>query len=130
MTWLRSLGAVGAGFVAMAVVVMVATAAGVRLPGMLVEGAPTVLWLVTNLAYSLMAAAVGGWVAAHLAPRRRTAHGAVLAGAVTLGWLLGDGQPMPGQPDWYPNVITMIGIVGILAGACWRGYRDRIARSV
>jgi len=130
MIWLRSLGAIVAGFVAMVVVVMVATAVGTMLPGMLVDGGPTTLWLVVNLSYSMAAAAVGGWIAAHLAPRRRWWHGAALAAFIAIAWLLGDGQPMPGQPTWYPQVITLIGVVGILAGACWRDQRDSVARSV
>jgi len=124
MIWVRSVGAVVAGFVAMVVVVMVATTLGTMLPGMLVDGGPTTLWLVVNLSYSLAAAAIGGWVAAHLAPRRRWWHGAVIAGVIAISWALGDGQPMPGQPSWYPQVIAFIGVVGTLAGAFWRDQRD------
>lgn len=124
MTWVRGLGAVVAGFVAMAVVVMVATAVGSQMPGIVKDGAATPLWLVINLSYSLAAAVIGGWVAAHLAPRRRWAHGAVLASFVALSWLLGGVQPMPGEPDWYPQAITVIGIAGILAGAFWRDQRE------
>lgn len=130
MIWVRSVVAVVAGFVAMAVVVMVATVVGTRLPGMLVDSVPTTLWLVTNLSYSLAAAAIGGAVAAHLAPRRRWWHGVALAGLIALAWLLGDGQPMQDQPSWYPEGITLIAVVGVLAGAFWRDQRDSVARSV
>lgn len=59
MTWVRGLGAVVAGFVAMAVVVMVATAVGSQMPGIVKDGAATPLWLVINLSYSLAAAVIG-----------------------------------------------------------------------
>ena len=121
MIWLRSLLAFIAGFAAMAVAVMVLTAglAPVFAPG----NVATPLWLVVNLAYSLAAAALGGWVAAHLAPRARFEHGAAVAVFVVASYFLGGMQPQPGQPDWYPHVITAIAVAGLLAGARYRAQR-------
>jgi hypothetical protein len=122
--WLRSAGAIVGGFATMVVVVMLATLAGVQLPGMLVDGAPTTLWLGVNLAYSLVAAVAGGWVAAALAAHSRWWHGVALATFIALSWLLDGMQPMPGQPQWYPAVITLVGAGGVLIGARWRDQRD------
>lgn len=75
------------GFAAMAIAVIVATVVSMRLlypgaePGL---PAPTGAWLAVNFAYSLGAAALGGWLAAYLAPRAPFAHGAALAVGGTL----------------------------------------------
>ncbi len=88
------------------------------------------MWLVVNLSYSLAAAGLGGWVAAHLAPRARFGHGAAIAGFVVVSYLFSNMQPQPGQPDWYPHVITLIAVAGVLSGARWRAQRSEVARSV
>jgi hypothetical protein len=121
---MRSLVAVVVGFAAMAAAVIVATMVLGPLPGMAAAGGgASNLWLVVNLTYSLLAAMLGGWLAAHLAPRRRFEHGAAIAAFVAVSYLFGGGAAQPGQPAWYPLVITAVGIVGLLAGSYRRSQR-------
>ncbi|MGH7566593.1 MAG: hypothetical protein ACREK2_07165 [Gemmatimonadota bacterium] len=118
---MRSVLAVLAGFAAMAIVVIVATVLFARLlypdaePG--APPTPTGAWLAINLAYSLAAAVLGGWLAAYLAPRAPFGHAvalAVVAAAMAIPGILSGGSP--GQPAWYPAVLAALAIGGILLG--------------
>lgn len=114
---LRSIGAVVAGYVAMAVAVLVVVGLGAWL---LVDdpAAPGTAYLAFNLGVGLVAAALGGWVTWRLAARGRMKHVvalAVLVLALGLGMAFG-AEPAPGQPSWYPVVISIFGAAGVVAG--------------
>jgi hypothetical protein len=124
---MRSLLAVVAGFAAMAVTVIVAT---IVLAELLYPEAkdspttPTSAWLAVNFAYSFAAAALGGWVAARLAPRAPFGHAVALAAlalAFALPGIVGGAQP--GQPAWYPPVLAALALAGILIGGRFAARR-------
>jgi hypothetical protein len=126
---MRSALAVLAGFGAMVGVVIVAT---VLAAGMLAEpsragpATATPAWLSVNVAYSLAAAILGGWLTARLAPRAPFAHATAL-GAVAVAMAIPSllrGASM-GQPAWYPGVMTAVAVAGILAGGALHRRRER-----
>lgn len=114
---LRSLGAVVAGYVTMAVAVLVVVGLGAWL---LVDdpAAPGTAYLAFNLGTGLVAAAGGGWVTWRLAARAPMKHVVALAVLVlALGLAMAFGaEPATGQPAWYPVAISIIGAAGVLAG--------------
>ena len=82
---------------------------------------PTTAFLVVNLTYSVLYAIVGGYVAATVSDHSPLGHAAALSVFMTLlgltTWVINGGQPAPGQPVWYPWVITLlVPSTGILGG--------------
>ncbi len=73
---------------------------------------PTAPFLVVNLTYSVLYAIVGGYVAATVSDHSPLAHAAALSVFMMLlgltTWVINGGQPAPGQPVWYPWVITLV----------------------
>lgn len=131
----RRIGAVLAGYLAMVVLVIAGTTAAVvaLVPGGLAAAqqpmpdGPPAAYLAANLLTSLLAAIAGGWVTARLAPDARGRH--VLALSVLLGLLGFASAAAPaaganGQPVWYPWVIPLIGIGGVLLGGHRRLHRS------
>jgi asparagine N-glycosylation enzyme membrane subunit Stt3 len=122
MDVLRSIGAVVGGYLVMMVVVILTTFLGMKLfrlkPG---QGQPAAPYLGFNLASGLVAAVLGGWTAAWVAPAAPMAHVGVLAVLVAALGLLMARKPQPGQPRWYPVTIAAIGTVGVLAGGLLYG---------
>jgi hypothetical protein len=117
---LRSVGAVVAGFLTMAVMVMVLTVIAVKAMG-LKSGQPTSGYLVLNVVYSLAAAALGGWVTGWIARPRSLEHGYVLGGLMVVMGVLSYFQYKGTQPVWYQVLMTVVpGIIAILA-AGWVG---------
>ena len=72
----------------------------------------TTPYLAVNLTYSVLFAMVGGDVVATVSEHSPLRHAAALSGLMmVLGlvtWILDGGQPPPGQPYWYPLVITLL----------------------
>ena len=107
------LSVVGAFFV-VAVLVGLATALTARImlgsagPG----SQPTPAFLAVNLGYSVLFAILGGYVAATVSDHAPLAHALALSVLMmVLGlttWGINGGQPAPGQPNWYPWVITLV----------------------
>ena len=123
---IKSILAVIAGFGSMVAVVIVCTVLATALllgdvepkPGQVVP----MPYLIVNLTYGLLAALLGGYVCAWLAPRRAGIHVGVLTAVVvlmSLATILGEG-PAPGQPDWYPLVLGLIGVTGVPLGGVLR----------
>lgn len=125
---LRSIGAVAAGFVTMAILVMVGSAAlaAAVMPGGLsalkaaqqgvTVPAPSPQMYVMNIAMSLVAAFVGGWVAMRLAGRAPLGHLAALGCVVLLmGLVSAFTAGNAAQPVWYKLLIPVVGVVGIAA---------------
>lgn len=127
---LRSIMAVVAGFSTMAVVVMVGSIAIVAafIPGgfsamrALRDGtgaampAPTPRYLVMNIALSLVAAILGGWITARIASRAVNGHLIALCLVIVLMGVVsafGSGSGSSVQPAWYKFVIPLVGIAGV-----------------
>ncbi|MDX1661333.1 MAG: hypothetical protein R3326_06035, partial [Gemmatimonadota bacterium] len=106
----RSVLAVLAGLAAMTVVVIAFTmlAGALLYPDRPVTSPvdPSGTWLVVNLAYSTLAAILGGWVAARLARRARFGHAVALALVVVVMSIAG-GAASTGQPGWYSLAIAV-----------------------
>jgi len=129
---LRSVGAVVAGFVTMMVVVMIGTLAataafvpgGVRASMSATAGPLPASYLAANLLVSFLGAATGGAMAARLAPTSPWMH---VAGLAALLLVLAVPSALrgssPGQPGWYPWVIGLIGMGGVVVGAAIAGRR-------
>jgi hypothetical protein len=127
---LRSVLAILAGYVVMAVIVMAGTAAAAAAFGLPLApnaGAPVPTpgagYLAANLLVSALGAVAGGWVAAHVARRRPLTHAAVLAALLVAAGLATLGRPQPGQPAWYPPVLLVLGPAGALLGGLLRSAR-------
>jgi hypothetical protein len=126
MRILLSVAAVFCGFLATAILVIVSTAIASRVfntrPKPDSPPIVTVPYLTANLILSLLAAVSGGYICGWIAPTRPLVHVIVLAGlfemlslatAVTTG-------AAPGQPAWYPWVIGLICVFGLLVGGTLR----------
>lgn len=122
---LRSVLAVIFGFFAMAITVTLCTFVTVLVLG-LHTGAPTPLYLGLNVAYSLGAAVLGGWVTGDLAPARSDLHGGALGLLMVLLAIPGLLHPAPGQPAWYLWFLALIPPIAALAGAEMASRRMRI----
>lgn len=130
----RSVLAVLSGYFATTIVVVVLTVLAARLfiPLELLQRTPpgyTSSYLVANFIYSFLAAALGGWITARLAPTNPLAH----AGALTGVMLIVAASEMasrarssvpPSQPTWYGWSIVCVGAVGALCGG-WLLARRR-----
>ena len=112
--FIRSVLSVVGAFFVVAVLVGLATALAAQLMlGSTGPGAePTTPFLVVNLTYSVLFAIVGGYVAATVSDHSPLGHAAALSAfMMLLGlalWLINGGQPAPGQPEWYPWVMTLL----------------------
>jgi len=111
---IRSVLSVVGAFFVVAVLVGLATALTAQLMlGSTGPGTePTTAFLIVNLLYSVLFAIVGGYVAATVSDHSPLGHASALSGAMMLlgitSWMINGGQPAPGQPDWYPWVISLL----------------------
>jgi hypothetical protein len=111
---IRSVLSVVGAFFMVAVLVGLATALASQLMlGSTGPGTePTTAFLVVNLIYSALFAMVGGYVAATVSDHSPLGHAAALSVSMMIlgltSWMINGGQPAPGQPDWYPWVISLI----------------------
>jgi hypothetical protein len=131
----RSILAVLAGFCTIVLLVIAATAVTVKL--ILGGGDPAALqttptYLGINLAYSALAAVLGGYFAGRLARRAALTHAGVLAGIIFLMGVMSlvgsGGRGERGQPGWYPYILTALGPIGIIAGGWVARRRERAGR--
>lgn len=124
MQGLRSLAAVIAGFGFMASTVMVGTMIAARLflpGGMAAGGAPAgrvpLPYLAASLVVSFFGAVFGGWLAARIGRANPMGHAVALAAVTAVMAVVSAVQTAPGpQPAWYPAVMGVIGVAGVLAG--------------
>ena len=77
-------------------------------------------WLQLLWALGGLAAILGGWTTARLAPRAALAHSVVLAGVVFGAWVLYASLVPVDQSPWNPPVILLSGLVGAVAGGVLR----------
>lgn len=129
---LRSIIAVVAGFVAMALITMIGTMAIMTavVPGglkaMRAMGdaggagmpAPTPRYLAMNIALSLVAAILGGWITARVASRAASGHLIALCVVIVLMSVVSAfGAGSSRQPAWYKVVIPLVGVAGVALSA-------------
>jgi len=124
--WLRSALSVLVGVVTAAVLVLLLTTAAVFV---FFEGdfaaPPTPTYLVLNLAYSALAAGVGGWLAAWMARHRPVVHSLGVAGVMlipaVIGLVAGSGETgNVGVSSWYGMLLSVLGPVGAVLGGVLR----------
>ena len=120
---IRSVLSVVGAFIVVAVLVGLATAltSQLMLGSTGPDAEPTTPFLVVNLIYSVLFAIVGGYVAATVSDHSPLRHAAALSAFMMLlglaAWLIGGGQPAPGQPNWYPWAISLL----VPPNAVWGG---------
>ena len=122
MAILHAFLALFAGFAAMAVILVVATAALTRLaPEWAGEpGQPRAAYVLANLGYSLAAAIVGGYITAWSASDNPLRHALTLAIIVLLLAALSALQQRGRQPIWYQLLLMAITPAGVLLGGFLR----------
>jgi hypothetical protein len=119
MMWLRSAGALLAGFVSMALLVGLSVPVALALTGRF-GPQPNPPYLAANIGFSVLAAIVGGFVCGWIAGRAPLVHSLVLAAIVLVLGAVSALQPAPGQPAWYPWTMAVVGAVGVCAGGLIR----------
>lgn len=128
---IQSIISVVAGFVVMAGVVIAGTAAATELivPGGLFDaatGSPSDLpptYFAANLMVSAVAALLGGWITARMAPSREMVHVfalAILVILMSLPGLIGYDEVQASQPGWYRIFLPLLGVSGAILGGWLR----------
>ena len=128
---MRSIICVVAGFIVVMVVVTAGTAATTELivPGGLFGAAAAPAtelpanYFAANLTVSIMAAVLGGWVTARMAPSREMLHVLALSGLIILmsiPGIMGYDQSQVVQPVWYVYLLPVLGVGGVLLGGWLR----------
>jgi hypothetical protein len=115
MRILRSVAAIAVGLGFMAATVTVGTLAASTLIG----GGPTPMaaYLSVNLAICGLGAILGGWLAARIASFAPYGHAAVMAALVAvLSITTATGAAAPAYPGWYPSVLSLVAVLGVLLG--------------
>jgi hypothetical protein len=125
---MHSIIAIIAGFATMALLVIISTAAATRL--MLgsamsdTSARPTGAYLAVNLSYSLVFAALGGYISAAIATRAPLMHALILAGFVLLMGLMSLPQSWGKQPKWYSITICLVSPICVIAGGLLRSIQQ------
>jgi hypothetical protein len=128
---LRATGAVVVGYVAMAVIVVVGTAAAAAalVPGGMASmqngpsGPVPASFLALNLLVSLAGALAGGWLTVRLGNTTRFRLALILAGVTAVMAIVSalvNRGAAPGEPNWYPLLIAILAMAGVLAGGWLR----------
>ena len=129
LTLLRSIWAVFAGYLVLAVLVMLLLVLALALvPAW--QDQITGAYLAVNIALSILSSVCGGWVTAQLAPGHRFQHGLALGLlAAVFGILYAMGpQPeggMPQPPEWYRLLLACLALPSVLTGSLLRIRQDR-----
>jgi hypothetical protein len=115
MRILRSVAAIAVGLGFMAATVTVGTLVASALIG---DGAmPLAAYLSVNLAACGIGAILGGWLAARIASFAPYGHAAVMAAIVAvLSITTAPGAPATAYPGWYPSVLGLVAVLGVLLG--------------
>jgi len=124
---LRSVLAVAGGYLAMSLLVVLLFATlGAFWPAAFADRtvAPPLPALAVTLAFSLVAAVVGGFATATIASRFETRHVLALMAFMVVMWLVSI-PAAAGQPAWYRFALLAIGPAG-----AWLGGRLGIAKKV
>lgn len=87
---------------------------------------PTAAYLGVNLAYSLFAAVLGGWLAARIAAHKPMFHAGIVAAVMLVLAAAGDTEAAAsGVPGWYNPVVGAIGATGAILGGLL--HRDQLS---
>jgi hypothetical protein len=118
MRILRSVAAVASGLGFMAATVRVGVLLASALVGTPQPSNPGLTaYLVLNLVICGAGAILGGWLAARIASFAPYAHAAVMAAIVAvLSVGTATGAPAAGSPSWYPSVLGLVAVFGVLLG--------------
>jgi hypothetical protein len=123
MRIMRSVAAIvgGLGFMAATVTVGTLLASAVsgdpRTPDAKPSDAVLTAYLFVNLLICAVGAVLGGWLAARIASFAPYGHASVMAAIVAvLSVTTATGTPPPGHPGWYPSVLGLVAVFGILLG--------------
>ena len=113
--------AVGLGFMAATVTVGILVASALIGGGEPADGksfaAAVALYLYVNLVICGIGAILGGWLAARIASFAPYGHAAVMAAIVAvLSITTATGAPAPAHPGWYPSVLGLVAVLGVLLG--------------
>ena len=74
-------------------------------------------FLFLNLVFCGIGGILGGWLTARIAGAAPYAHAAALAALVAVFSIdAAMAMPTPGQPGWYPSVLGIIAVTGVLLG--------------
>ena len=115
MRILRSVAAIAVGLGFMAATVTVGTLVASALIG---DGVmPLAAYLSVNLAVCGIGAILGGWLAARIASFAPYGHAAAMAAIVAvLSITTPAGAPATAYPGWYPSVLGLVAVLGVLLG--------------
>jgi len=123
MRIMRSVAAIAVGLGFMAATVTVGTLVGSALigGGGAADGKPLptpgATYLYVNLVICGSGAILGGWLAARIASFAPYGHAAVMAAIVAvLSVTTATGAPAPAHPGWYPSVLSLVAVLGVLLG--------------
>ena len=122
MRIIRSIAAVlaGLGFMAATATVgmlVASLALGRETPEVRLTPAAFSTFLFLNLVFCGIGGIVGGWLTARIGSSAPYGHAAALAAVV--GLLAIDAamaMPTPGQPGWYPSLLGIVAVTGVLLG--------------
>ena len=115
MRIMRSIAAIAVGLGFMAATVTVGTLVASALIGS--GPTATVTSFSLNLAICGIGAILGGWLAARIASFAPYGHAAVMAAIVAvLSITPATGAPPPAYPGWYPSVLGLVAVLGVLLG--------------
>jgi hypothetical protein len=113
---LRSILAVLVGFMVMSFIVGIFTVLAAAVLHVQ-YGRPTPTYLACNVAYSLFAAGVAGFICALIAGHRPTLHAGILAAIMLAASVPAALHPAGVQPTWYVFVLMFGGPLAVVAGA-------------
>jgi hypothetical protein len=123
MRIMRSVAAIAVGLGFMAATVTVGTLVASALIGgeALADDKPFVTSMATYLSVNLVicgtGAILGGWLAARIASFAPYGHAAVMAAIVAvLSITTVTGAPAPDHAGWYPSVLGLVAVLGVLLG--------------
>jgi hypothetical protein len=123
MRIMRSIAAivVGLGFMAATVTVGTLVASALIGGGEPADGRPlgtaATAYLYVNLVICGIGAILGGWLAARIASFAPYGHAAAMAAIVAvLSATTATGAPAPVHPGWYPSVLGLVAVLGVLLG--------------
>ena len=117
---LRSLGAILAGYL---VIVLLTLLFFSLLDLALPPGQISNPWILFTLAFSVIAAVLGGWVTARLAKRHPRLHGFLLGAFLILMGLLSMSAAQGNEPFWYQASLLALALPAAWAGSAL--YRPR-----
>jgi hypothetical protein len=110
--------AVVVSYLVLAALVIAGKTASMAAFGLTMTSTPPARYLLVNMLIGMVAAGVGGYLAARLAPAGRAAMtaGVFLLVFLVVGVLSGRASASATEPLWYQAVVTLLGASGLLCG--------------